>query len=391
MFYGKRVYLYSIKYVTQNMEQLNNPFVIYGYKGAEYFCDRQAETETVVRALHNERNMVLISPRRLGKTGLIHHAFAQIEKTEPETKCFYMDINATRNLQQFVQLFAKTVIGKIDSLSQSVIRKITSFFSSCKPTLSLDELTGVPTFSITISDDQKEESLRNILEYLKESGKRIYIAIDEFQQIAEYPEKGTEALLRSYIQFVPNVVFIFAGSKQHIMAEMFTSAKRPFYQSSQMLSLAEIDVTEYHRFANRLLAAKSLAIDEATFTYLYNMMDGQTWYIQHILNRLYERGGDFDASVIGNVVTELVNEQEVAFFNYYDSLTYNQSQLLSAIAKEKNVDSVLSHDFIVKHGLPASSSVSLALKTLLNREFVYKYNGKYIVYDRFFAIWLRKL
>lgn len=373
------------------MEQLNNPFVIYGYKGAEYFCDRQKETEIVVRALHNERNMVLISPRRLGKTGLIHHALSKIAAAEPETKCFYMDINATRNLQQFVQLLAKTVIGKVDTQSQSVIRKITSFFSSYKPTLSLDELTGMPTFSITVSNDQKEESLRHILEYLKESGKRIYIAIDEFQQIAEYPEKGTEALLRSYIQFIPNIVFIFAGSKQYIMAEMFTSAKRPFYQSSQMLSLSEICMSEYHHFANRLMESKSLHISEESFEYLYNMVDGQTWYIQHILNRMYECGGEFSNSVVDEVVFELVNEQEVAFYNYYDSLTFNQSQLLVAIAKDKAVDSVLSHEFIIKHNLPASSSVSLALKTLVNREYIYRYNGKYIIYDRFFAIWLRRL
>ena len=84
------VTLNSIKYVTQNMERLNNSFVIYGYKGAEYFCDRQKETESITRALHNERNVALISPRRIGKTGLIHHAFAQIAQTQPDIRCFYM-------------------------------------------------------------------------------------------------------------------------------------------------------------------------------------------------------------------------------------------------------------------------------------------------------------
>lgn len=336
------------------MERLNNPFVIYGYKGAEYFCDRQKETETIMRALHNERNVALISPRRIGKTGLIHHAFAQITNEQPDIRCFYMDINATRNLQQFVELFAKT-------------------------------------FSITVSNDQKEESLKHVLDYLKDSDKRIYVAIDEFQQISEYPEKNVEALLRSHIQFIPNVVFVFAGSKQHIMAEMFTSAKRPFYQSSQMLSLSPIDKKVYCEFANNLMEKKCMKLSEDVFGYVYDVVDGQTWYVQHILNRLYDIGGEIDIRLVNDTIMTSVMEQEVAFLNYYESLTYNQSQLLLAIARDKAVESVLSQDFIHRHDLPASSSVSLALKALIEREFVYKYNGKFIIYDRFFAIWLRKL
>lgn len=308
-----------------------------------------------MRALHNERNVALISPRRIGKTGLIHHAFAQIAQAQPDIRCFYMDINATRNLQQFVELFAKTVIGK------------------------------------SVSNDQKEESLKHVLDYLKDSGKRIYVAIDEFQQIAEYPEKNVEALLRSYIQFIPNVVFVFAGSKQHIMAEMFTSAKRPFYQSSQMLSLSPIDKKVYCDFANSLMAKKNMSLSDDVFGYIYDVMDGQTWYVQHILNRLYDRGGEVDIQSVNDTIMASVMEQEVAFLNYYESLTYNQSQLLLAIAREKAVESVLSQDFIHRHGLPASSSVSLALKSLTEREFVYKYNGRYIIYDRFFAIWLRNI
>ena len=336
------------------MERLNNPFVIYGYKGAEYFCDRQKETEKIMRALHNERNVALISPRRIGKTGLIHHAFAQITNEHPNIRCFYMDINATRNLKQFVELFAKT-------------------------------------FSITVSNDQKEESLKHVLDYLKDSDKRIYVAIDEFQQISEYPEKNVEALLRSHIQFIPNVVFVFAGSKQHIMAEMFTSAKRPFYQSSQMLSLSPIDKKVYCEFANNLMEKKCMKLSEDVFGYVYDVVDGQTWYVQHILNRLYDIGGEIDIRLVNDTIMTSVMEQEVAFLNYYESLTYNQSQLLLAIARDKAVESVLSQDFIHRHGLPASSSVSLALKALIEREFVYKYNGKFIIYDRFFAIWLRNL
>ena len=333
------------------MEKLKNPFVTYGYKGAEYFCDR---------------------------------------KKEPDTRCFYMDISATRNMSQFIQLMAKTAVGQVDTFSQAALRKITSFFSNFRPTVSFDELTGIPTFSIAVAPDRQEESLKHIFEYLKQSGKRIYIAIDEFQQIAEYPEKGAEALLRSYIQFLPNIYFIFAGSSLHLMSEMFLSAKRPFYQSSQIMSLPLIDVKEYKAFANKWLKQEGIEIGDGDFRYLYDMVDGQTWYVQSILNRLYENGASIDKSVIAEMVEDIINEQEDAFINYCKSLTTNQAALLSAIAKEKGVSSVMSQEFIRKYSLPAASSVGIALKALQKRDFVHEFNGKIIVYDRFFAIWLRR-
>jgi hypothetical protein len=95
---------------------------------------------------------------------------------------------------------------------------------------------------------------------------------------------------------LPNVYFIFAGSKQHMMTDMFLSAKRPFYQSSQILSLPLIDQDEYHHFANRWMATRNLTMDHDTFTYLYNKVDGQTWYIQDILNRLYQNGKEITAA-----------------------------------------------------------------------------------------------
>ena len=112
-----------------------------------------------------------------------------------------------------------------------------------------DELTGVPKVTIDVAPAEEENTLKEIFEYLGSSEKRCYVAIDEFQQIAEYQEKGVEALLRSYIQFLPNVNIIFAGSKQHLMQEMFTSSKRPFYQSTQLLTIGPVDREAYACFA----------------------------------------------------------------------------------------------------------------------------------------------
>lgn len=337
------------------MKELSNPFVVYGYKGATYFCDRESETEKIIKGLSNERNIALIAPRRIGKTGLIHHVFAHLKEQQPEICCIYIDILATKTLEQFVQLLARNVLGRLDFVN-----------------------------------NQKEQSLQRIFEYLKDSQKRCYIAIDEFQQITKYPETDTEALLRSFIQFVPNVYFIFAGSKQHLMADMFLLPERPFYQGAQVVNIKEIDERKYYEFASSKFQKRGQQLPEAVFHHLYNKLEGQTWYVQATLNRVYSnQSGEITETDIDIAITELIDEEEVAFENYYSSLTNNQSILLLAIAKEGQVKSPMAQAFISKYHLPALSSIKTALNSLLDSQYIYQYQGAYIVYDRFFGMWLK--
>ena len=372
------------------MKELNNPFVVYGYKGATYFCDRETETEKIVKGLSNERNITLIAPRRIGKTGLIHHVFANIKEQQPDICCIYFDILATKTLEQFVQLMARNVLGRLDSPSQTALHKVQEFFSSFRPTMTFDANTGAPTFSLDIVKSQEEQSLQRIFEYLKQAGKRCYIAIDEFQQITRYPDTDTEALLRSFIQFVPNVYFIFAGSKQHMMSDIFLSPERPLYQGAQVINIKEIDEQVYYGFANGLFLKCGQQFPASTFHYLYEKVDGQTWYVQAILNRIYSnQSGEISDIDVDMAITELIEEEEVAFENYYSSLTTNQAALLTAIAKEQKVKSPMAQSFIGKYRLPALSSVKTALESLSESQFIYQYHGSYIVYDRFFGMWLK--
>ena len=339
------------------MATINNPFVMYGYKGAEYFCDREKETEKMITSLHNERNITLVAPRRMGKTGLIHHVFQQLEKQYDDVKCFYLDIFATKNLEQMVQLMA----------------------------------SKIATFSLDLKPNEGRESLKRIFEYMKQSGKRCYVAIDEFQQIMNYPEDGVEALIRSYIQFLPNVYFVFSGSQQHMMEEMFLSANRPFFQSSLVMSLPCIAESRYLSFANRLLSSQKREVDVDTFTYIYSQADSVTWYVQAILHGIYEhRDEHINKDLVDEVIQELIEEQAMAYQNYCAWLTENQQLLLLAIAKEQIVSSPLSQQFIITHHLPATSSVKTALKALVDKQLISKTPKGFFVSDRFFAKWLAK-
>ena len=371
-------------------DESNNPFLIAGYTTPEYFCDREEETEKIISGLHNNRNISLISPRRFGKTGLIHHTFYHIKDKENDVFCFYFDIFSTQNLYEFVQIFGKTVLGQLDNYSQKTLKRISEFFKSFRPTLSLNSMTGKPEISFDIKPEDTATGLQEIFNYLKNSGKRCYIAIDEFQQIIEYPEKGVEALLRSYIQFTENVKFIFSGSKKHLMDAMFTSVNRPFYQSTQKINLPEIPIETYSIFAQKHFAKVGKTLSMQLFETVYNLVLGHTWYIQMLLNQLYALPLKIYSEVdLKKIIADILKEENATYKTYCELLTKGQLRILTAIAKEGKINELTSSEFLKKYNLPAASSVNQSVKSLMSKSLILKdENGYYFVYDRFFSLWL---
>jgi AAA+ ATPase superfamily predicted ATPase len=373
-------------------EKLNNPFIIAGYSAPEYFCDRENETGKIISALHNDRNISLISPRRFGKTGLIHHVFYKLKKEKTNVFCFYFDAFATQNLHEFVQIFGKTVLGKLDNYSQKTFKRISKFFKSFRPSISLDSLTGMPEITFDIKPEEAQDGLQEIFNYLKNSDKRCYIAIDEFQQITEYPEKGIEALLRSYIQFAENVKFIFSGSKKHLMDAMFTSANRPFYQSTQKMILREIPMETYNAFAQYHFTSSRKTLSPSLFETIYTFVQGHTWYIQMVLNQLYALPQkNYSESDLNKIIADLLEEENATYKTYCELLTKGQLRVLTAIAKERKATAMNHTGFLKRYNLTAASSVKMAVQSLIDKSLILKdENGNHFVYDRFFSLWLER-
>lgn len=373
------------------MKKLPNPFLYQGYESPEYFCDRVAETEQLAAHLHNGRNVTLISPRRIGKTGLIQNTFYRIKEQDKDAICLYLDIFPTKSQAEMVRMLGNAVINEVMSKNKSLKKKALDYFSAWKPVLGMDPLTGFPTLSINIEPKQAEITLKGIFDYLTSLNKEVFIAIDEFQQVAEYPETGTEALLRSHIQFAQNVHFVFSGSKQHLMAEMFGSPQRPFYQSTETMGLLPLDEDVYYDFANRFFTEKKGILDRQVFHDLYARFDGYTWYIQSVLNRLYEENRKVTTSgQLLDAIRLVMLGKATQYENIIQFLTDNQFSLLKAIAQERKVSRPTAQEFIQKYSLSGVSSVQSALKTLVNKELAYPSPDGYIVYDRFFDLWLQR-
>lgn len=374
----------------EKRKELENPFVYKGYEGPTYFCDREQETENMVSALKNGRNLTLLSPRKIGKTGLIKHAFNRISTTENDTICIYVDIFSTQNLHDFVQVLGTAVVEEALWREKSLMAKTLDAFKAWRPVVSIDTMTGMPTLSVNIDPTSDEYTLKSIFDYLERSKKQVFVAIDEFQQVAYYPEKGTEALLRSHVQF-SHAGFIFSGSRQHLMAEMFNSPKRPFYQSTEFMNLQPIPEDAYYDFSRRFFEAKKGSLSQEVFHDIYHCFSGYTWYIQLMMNRLYERNKKITRPQQANdAILAVLDTLTPQYEMLMTLLTTNQVNLLKAIAKEGKVEQPQSNEFIKRNDLPSPSSVKTALDVLVEKELVYAQPDGYIVYDRLLNLWLQR-
>ncbi|MCQ2220168.1 MAG: ATPase [Prevotella sp.] len=368
-----------------------NPFIIEGYKSPEYFCDRREDTSVLTEHLTNQRNVSLIAKRRLGKSGLIHHCFAQKEICN-QYHTFYVDIYDTKNLTEFTFELGKCVLNGLKSSGRQAWESFLNILKSLKSSISFD-INGMPEWSLSIGEITSPIiTLDEIFYFLEHSDKPCLVAIDEFQVIADYPEKTVEATLRKRIQDCHNVHFIYSGSKRHMMAEMFLTKSRPFYNSSAMMGLEPIDKTEYLSFANNHLASNAQSISHDAFDYLYDTYSGITWNIQYVLNVLYATKTTeivFSQSDVDAAIETILQRNTFAYKSMLFLLSPKQKHLLYAIAKEKGLQGIMSQRFLHKYNM-TSSAVQGAIKILLDKDFVTYDEGVYSVYDKFFEQWLNK-
>ena len=374
------------------MSELLNPFAVFGYAGSPYFCDRENETKELISALRNGRNITLRSPRRVGKTGLILHMFAQLAQSNSDIKCFYVDLFSTHSLDEMVVELGKAVIGQLDTPLQKVEGYVAQFFKSCRLYLSPDPLTCTPKLGVDLVTNNPAVTLDEIFTYIRQSDRECYIALDEFQQIVEYPQKNVEALLRAYMQQCPKVRFIFSGSKQHLMSDIFNSPKRPFYRSTDKMTLDPIPESTYYAFAEHWMHTAEIHLSEEVFHDIYTRASGYTWYIQYMLNRLFEmHPNEVTEADVMACLNYIVQREEDDYRKMYSLLTNNQEQVLRAIAKEKIVSTPTAAAFLKKYNLPAGSSVRRVIDFLKEKEYIYPSDEGYIIYDRFMAIWLQRI
>lgn len=376
------------------MAARKNPFIVTGKIAPEYFCDRVAESAKLIKSISNGNNLVIISPRRMGKTGLIQFCYDKPE-ISGEYYTFFIDILHTSCLREFTFLLGKEIYETILPRSRKMLKLFIQTLKSIKGKFGFDPVSDLPVFNIELGDiEHPEYTLDEIFQYLEHADKRCIVAVDEFQQIAKYPEKNIDALLRTHIQKQMNANFIFAGSGRHMMQKMLSSAARPFYNSADMMELKAIAPEIYVPFIVGHFEKCKRRIDPADVEKVYNLFKGHTYYIQKTFNEAFAEtaeGGECTMDTIRAAIDEMIASNDTIFREILSNIPEKQKALLYAIAGEGEAERITSSEFIKRHGLTSASSVQSAAKKLLGKEIITETNKVFSVTDKLFSMWITRI
>ncbi len=368
-----------------------NPFATKNYYGKAYFCDREKETKEIISRLTNNNAVSLIAMRRIGKTGLIKHIAESLSK---DYKLTYIDILQTESMQDFLELITTSLLNEFPEKTRFG-KKIWNFIKSLRPTIKFDSLSGEPQ-ALFPNTDEPQKSIDQIFKYLETADYKIIIALDEFQQILKYPQKNIDAWLRTRMQELKNITFIFSGSQQHLMTELFTDYNKPFYRSTQTFRLEKIENEIYCNFIIKMFKRYKKNIAKDTVYEMLDWTDTHTFYVQELCNSVFALNKDtIESQDWKNEARKLLKNNELTFFAFREMLTKHQWNLLTAIAINQPLTQPTAQKFIKENGLSGSATILKSLDALIKIGIVFKDFDKegtsyYGVYDVYFRRWAER-
>lgn len=368
-----------------------NPFIVSGKIPPEYFCDRVKEAADLGKSLNNQMNVVLTSPRRMGKTALVDFVF-----DKPDFKNEYViisvDILHTTTFREFILALGTAVFDSVATRSVKLRKQFVTFLKSLSASFGYDTIQNIPTFDVKLGDVQNPEyTLAEIFSYLEKVDKRCIVVIDEFQQITRYPEKNVEALLRMHIQKLSNANFVFSGSQRRVMEEMFFSSKRPFFQSAKSLRLDPIAYDIYLDFATRHFQEAGKDLAPEAFAHVYEVFMGVTFYVQRIMKDAFAgtpKGQTCDLEAVNQLIEAYIDENDSRLREQLAYITEAQKELLYAIHADKQVRGITSIAFNKKYRLRSPSSSQSASLKLLEYDLITRKEKTYSISDPLMKLWL---
>lgn len=356
-----------------------NPFKFGTVVDGVFFTDREDELIRIGSFLKGENHLILISPRRFGKTSLIRKAVADSKR-----KYIYLDLQMVISADDLAAQLLRRVYRIF------TVQKLKGYLKSFRliPSVVINPVTG--EVEISFRPGSKEltplEDVLNLIENLGTESSKTIVVLDEFQEIFRINE-GLDRMLRSVMQNHRKINYVFLGSSESMIREIFEKKSSPFYRFGSLMTLDKIPGEKFRKFLEIKLAEVSVREKELSEAIL-KITDSHPYYTQELAFTIWEliiRSGYSDniADIAGK---EIVQSHDNDYERIWNSLNRTDMTVLTGMAS--TYISPLSDEFSKLFGTGATSTVFSTLQRLIRKGLVIKEDSSYKIDDPFLKMWV---
>lgn len=371
---------------------MEKPFVYGMSVEGNNFTDRERETARLKLDFEHGMNVILISPRRMGKTSLVKKVRSEIRN--PKVKVVMMDVYDCRSEYDFYNRFAETVMKETAGTATRLLENIKEFLVRVSPKISFspDPNSDVSlSLGITPKEYSPEEIL-NLPEVIaREKGIHIVVCIDEFQQVGEFPESlEVQKRMRGVWQHQQNVSYCLFGSKKHLMTHLFKSRRMPFYQFGEMIELQRIPIDDWVPFIIGRFEKEGKTIPEDIARKICEKVDNHSSYVQQLSwNVMAEAGDVVTEEAFARGVEALLAQNASFFTEQIRGLSTFQMNFIRAVCS--GCDSGFgSKDLGERFPMGSKSNIARIKASLADREIIDIDGERVTLADPFFRTWFMR-
>jgi len=370
-----------------------NPFRFGTVVAGEDFANREKELDELTRKLKETVRIFLVAPRRYGKTSLIKNALDVLQKEGMVTA--YLDLYWANSSKEFLELWGSKIMRGSRSIARKAARFVREFLPRLRPKLSFDQ-EGDPELWVDISGQLVEQAVEELLDLperiARAEKKRFVVVLDEFQEILRLGGETLERQLRAAIQNHTNVSYLFAGSKTHMLIDMVSDQRRPFYQIGTLMNLDKIPENEFGPFIREKFLRSGKEISSEALSYMLEVAQNVPHYVQLLSFNLwdhYQSLSHLEKSHLEEALAITLRSQEPAFLALWEGFTSHQRKTLQAVSA-LNGRLLTAKETILRFGLESASNVARSLTGLCSKGVLRKDPEGYVFEDVLFGHWVEE-
>jgi hypothetical protein len=372
----------------------SNPFTFGALALDDAFVDRERELAALVGDLRSGQDVVVLAPRRYGKSSLVLRA---VQRAIGEGVLVgYCDLMRTPTKERFAASLARSIFDDLADPVGSVAERATSLFRGLRvrPTMEVD-VDGGLRFSFASSRDREDidDTIERLLELpgriAAERKRRTALVLDEFQEVMRLDETYPN-LMRAVFQTQPEVAHVYLGSRRHVIEAIFNDRHEPFWRSARQVELGRLPEEALAPYLRERFAASGRAIDDDAIDRLLATTEGHPYATQELAFFTWSHVPPGHAAAAGDVdaaLADVLRAEHNNLARLWETATKNERVVLLAL--RGGPLNLYSEATRRASGLPTPTFVQRAVGALTREDVVEKIpDGRYRLAEPFLREWL---